>query len=417
MAGVSATVGFNHLVEKFKSVNNPDEAFDEEYFRKNADQIFKTVDKLKGVPLKVAQILSLDSEIVPEAGSEVLSKSQHSASPLSYQMVWSSFLRTLDRGPDEIYEHFSKTAACAASIGQVHKATHNGHDYAVKIKYPGIEKTFEADLKFLRPLLGFIGFPSSVAQRFTAEIHERLLEEADYQFELRRSVEISTACKDKIENVRFPGYYPDVSSSEILTMDWIDGIPLDQFANSDASQAERDRIGQALWDFTFYQIHELHLFHADPSPGNYLVKDGQLWVLDFGCTKEIDEATFRAQFAPLKQGVLDSDEKLVSALEGLTDDFDREKHYEIFTTAGKSTVEILSRPFRSEQFNFGDPQFIKDVFGIHHTLTRDPELRRGIGFSTSADGIFLSRTWLGLYRLLARIKANVQINLPDWMYS
>ncbi|MDF1813757.1 MAG: AarF/UbiB family protein [Verrucomicrobiales bacterium] len=415
LVGTSTTVGFNHLLEKLKSLAAPEDCFDDDFFRENAGLIFETVNDLKGVPLKVIQVLSLDHEILPESSVSTLSQSHHSVSPLPYSKIWESFVRSFNRSPDEIFETFSEKAQCAASIGQVHKATFNGHDFAVKIKYPGIETTFESDLKYVKPLLSLIGFPRKTAQSFINEISERLHEEADYQFELRRSAEISTACCGNIENVEFAQYYPDVSSNEILTMDWLPGIPLDQFAAAEEDQQIRDQIGQALWDFTLYQIQELQLFHADPNPGNYLVHNGKLQVLDFGCTKQMDKDSFRKQFEPLRPGVLDSEKQLAAALQNLTEDFSSEEHYSIFATVGKEVVEILSRPFRADVFDFGDPDFIQDVFGIHHTFSKDPLLRRGLGFSSSPDAVFLSRTWLGLYRLLARIGARVRVDLPEWM--
>ena len=415
IVGASTSVGFSHLVEKLKSVVDSEGAYDEEFFQKNSETIFETVNELKGVPLKVAQLLSLDDQIVPVADCSKMAKSHHSVSPLGYSMVRQSFLRNFDAEPEEIFESFDQDATCAASIGQVHKASHDGTDYAVKIKYPGIETTFESDLRFLKPMLRVLGFTAANAQNFTSEISDRIVEEADYLFELRRAVEITTACRGKIPNVNFPQYYPDTSSKEIITMDWVDGVTLDVFLNSSPDQATRDKIGQALLDFTVYQIEALQTFHADPNPGNYLVKDDQIWVVDFGCTKKISKETFRTLFTPLCPGILESDDKLASSLLDLAEDFN-ESHYDIMVTVGRDVVEIISRPIRHEgKFNFGDPEYIKEIFGAHHNFIKDPQLRRGLGFSSSPDAIFLTRTWLGLFRLLARVGARVDVALPAWM--
>ena len=105
--------------------------------------------------------------------------------------------------------------------------------------------------------------------------------------ELLRGTDIVVVSDEVYEPIVFDGArhesvsrHPELSSRHILTMKWIDGTPLDQFADSDARQAERDSIGQALWDFYAHQVHDLNLFHADPHPGNFLVRGGNLCVLD-----------------------------------------------------------------------------------------------------------------------------------------
>ena len=92
----------------------------------------------------------------------------------------------------------------------------------------------------------------------------------------------------KIDNLLFPNYYPEYSSDKIITMDWMNGIHLSEFCSSNATQEQRDKVGQTLWNFYMYQIHQLKKFHADPHPGNFLVdKNDNLIAIDFGCMKEI----------------------------------------------------------------------------------------------------------------------------------
>ncbi len=124
---------------------------------------------------------------------------------------------------------------------------------------------------------------------YIKEVEERLLEETDYELEVRRSIKFSKACS-KLNNVVFPTYYPKLSSAKIITMDWMEGLHLKEFLATNPSQELKNKIGQALWDFYNFQQHELKAVHADPHPGNFLITpDEKLAVIDFGCIKELPE--------------------------------------------------------------------------------------------------------------------------------
>src|SRR5690606_2502449 len=113
--------------------------------------------------------------------------------------------------------------------------------------------------------------------------------ETDYDLELRRSMDFSDRC-NKLENVVFPGYYPELSSSRIISMDWVEGLHLKEFLLTNPSRELRNKIGQALWDFYNFQQHKIKAVHADPHPGNFLITpDENLAVIDFGCIKEIPD--------------------------------------------------------------------------------------------------------------------------------
>ncbi|MDZ7849093.1 MAG: lipopolysaccharide core heptose(II) kinase RfaY [Owenweeksia sp.] len=128
----------------------------------------------------------------------------------------------------------------------------------------------------------------SELEHYLLEVEQRLLEETNYEVELQRSMAISDACSH-IENLRFPKYYPEYSAGRVLTMEWLDGNHLDDFLKSNPSPELRNRVGQALWDFYDFQVHQLHEVHADPHPGNFLIsKEGRVEFIDFGCVKKID---------------------------------------------------------------------------------------------------------------------------------
>ena len=219
--------------------------------------------------------------------------------------------------------------------------------------------------------------------------------------------------------MRFPEYHPNLSTGKILTSDWIDGIQLDRFADSEAAQEERDQIGQALWDFYSHQVHDLLVFHADPHPGNFLVKNGELWVLDFGCTKKISEEFYRKQFRFLDPRLERDPALLQQALRDLDVILseDGPEETSMITSLCMVWLELLARPFRSGTFDFGDPEFLKAIYDLGEENRRADHLRTMRGQRGSPDTIYVNRAFFGLYSLLGRIGARIRIDLPAWINS
>jgi predicted unusual protein kinase regulating ubiquinone biosynthesis (AarF/ABC1/UbiB family) len=424
LGGAGARVGMNYLKHYGRSmVGGKDESnlrrLREELDEKNAEAVYDTFSKLKGGPLKLAQMLSIDKNLLPAAYARQFAQAQSSVPPLSYPLVAQTFRREFGKGPEELFEHFEKKASHGASIGQVHRARRKGRDLAVKVQYPGVARSLKSDLAVVKPIaLRILGLREADVDSYFREVETRLLEETDYRHELERSVELTKASAH-LEGVRFPGYHPELSTGRILTSDWIDGTPLDRFADGGATQTERDTIGQALWDFYAHQVHDLMLFHADPHPGNFLVKNDELWVLDFGCTKKISEEFYRKQFRFLDPRLERDPALLQQALRDLNVILPEDGPEEIsmITSLCMVWLELLARPFRSGIFNFGDPEFLKAIYDLGEENRRADHLRTMRGQRGSPDTIYVNRAFFGLYSLLGRIGARVRIELPAWINS
>jgi predicted unusual protein kinase regulating ubiquinone biosynthesis (AarF/ABC1/UbiB family) len=383
----------------------------------NANAVYKTFSELKGGPLKLAQMLSIDRNLLPEAYSRQFAQAQYSAPPLSYPLVARTFRREFGREPHELFDEFSREALHGASIGQVHKARKAGRDLAVKVQYPGVADSLKNDLRIVKPLaLQVLGLRERDVAAYFAEVEERLLEETDYARELEKSQQLSAASAH-LAHLRFPAYYPEWSSARVLTMDWVDGEPLDRFADGPANQAARDQIGQALWDFYHHQIHELRVFHADPHPGNFLIRDGDLWVLDFGCTKALKPEFYHLQFQFLDPALLDDAGRLERALESLNvilPDDDANFRQQIVLLC-RGSLDLVGKPFRSETFDFGDPEFMQAIYDLglesrNNEIVRSPRGSRG-----SPHTIYVNRAYFGLYSLLARLRARVRTDAERWI--
>lgn len=269
-------IGGNYVKHYSKKLFN-NELSNDELNEDNAADIYQSLSKLKGSALKVAQMLSMDKNILPKAYVNQFAASQYNAPPLSGPLIVQTFRKFYGKTPDQVFDRFNIKSSNAASIGQVHQAELNGKKLAVKIQYPGVGDSISSDLKLVKPFaFRLLGMSEKELNVYMKEVEERLLEETDYELEVKRSIEFSEACKN-LRNIVFPTYYPELSSKRTISMDWLEGIHLKEYLETNPSQEERNKIGQALWDFYNFQQHQLRAVHADPHPGNFLIMpDGKL---------------------------------------------------------------------------------------------------------------------------------------------
>ena len=156
-----------------------------DFHTKTAKESYKTFSKLKGAPLKLAQMLSMDRNLIPAQYADEFSKAQYQAPPLSYPLVVKTFQQEMGKGPKDVFDVFSDSAVAGASIGQVHKARIGDEEYAVKIQYPGVAQSLNSDLAIVKPLaMKLFNIDAKGLEPYVQEIKNRLLEETDYIREL-----------------------------------------------------------------------------------------------------------------------------------------------------------------------------------------------------------------------------------------
>lgn len=407
-----AKVGGNYIKHYSKKIIKPDLGRDD-LDKENAEDIYESLSELKGSALKVAQMLSMDKNVLPTAYQDKFAMSQYSAPPLSYPLVVKTFKENLGKSPDALFDSFSKNAVNAASIGQVHKAEVEGKTLAVKVQYPGVADSISSDLKMVRPIAArMFNIKAADLEQFIGEVEQKLIEETDYELELQTSMRL-TAASSHFKDVVFPNYYPQYSNQRIITMDWIEGQHLKEWLSTNPSQEERNRIGQALWDFYDFQIHQLKEVHADPHPGNFLITaEGKLGIIDFGCVKQIPEEFYRPYFSLLSKDIFDPQfdaERLFIDLEFIVkSDSDKEKAF--FIPLFKEMIELLGRPFRKDSFDFGDDQYFKQIFDIGERVSKMQEVRKATKARGNRHGLYVNRTYFGLYNLLNMLQAKIETN-------
>lgn len=405
--GTGFKIGGNYIKHYSKKVFNPDLNRDE-LNQDNATDIYNSLSELKGSALKVAQMLSMDKNILPKAYVDKFSFSQYNAPPLSGPLIIQTFKKHFGETPDKIFDTFNIKSKNAASIGQVHEATLKGKKLAVKIQYPGVGNSISSDLKLIKPFaFRLLGMSERELDIYMREVEERLVEETDYELEIKRSIEFSNACAG-IENLVFPKYYPELSSAKIITMDWIDGLHLKEFLQTNPSQELRNKIGQALWDFYNFQQHELRAVHADPHPGNFLITpEGNLGIIDFGCIKELPDDFYYPFFSTTSTDLLNDKAETIKAFRQLEmiQPKDNNQQIEFYYQNYKEMIQLFAEPYMSGEFDFSQNKFFDSLYAFGEKIAKMPEFKQARGVK---HFIYVNRTNFGLYNILHELKAKVK---------
>ncbi len=405
-------VGGNYLKYYSKKLVNPEHS-KVELNESNAEDIYDSLKNLKGSALKVAQMLSMEKNIMPNAYVEKFSLAQFQVPPLSAPLVRKTFKRYFGDVPESLYDTFNADSVAAASIGQVHKATKNGKDLAVKIQYPGVAESISSDLAMVKPVaIKMFNLKGKGSEKYFKEIEEKLLEETDYLLEVDQSKEISAACGN-IPHLRFPQYYSELSNERIITMDWMEGKHLSDFAKTNTDLSKANKVGQTLWDFYMFQMHLLKRVHADPHPGNFMVdEDGDLIVIDFGCVKEVPEEFYLPYFELARPENINNPELFTEkmyVLEILKKE-DSPEEIRFFSNLFYEMLNLFTQPFHNQTFDFSDKAFFDKIADFSNKYSKDTEIRKMNGNRGSKHFLYINRTFFGLYNLMNDLGSQVVID-------
>ena len=405
-------VGINQLKYYGDTLVDPQNA-KEKLNQNNASDIYDGLKNLKGSALKVAQMLSMEKNILPKAYVEQFSLAQFSVPPLSAPLVRKTFFKYFGKHPEDLFDTFNSKSIAAASIGQVHQATKDGKELAIKIQYPGVADSISSDLAMVKPVaIKMFNIKGKDSDKYFQEVEQKLLEETDYILEVKQSQQMVADCKH-IEHLIFPDYYPNLSNHRIITMDWIDGEHLSEFTKVNTNKVLSDKLGQALWDFYMYQMHELKRVHADPHPGNFLVTPkGELVAIDFGCIKVIPDSFYIPYFELAIPENINNPEmftKKLYELEILTPT-DTPEEIAFFSTLFHEMLSLFTQPMHNKTFDFSDETFFSKVADLSEKYSKDTQLRKMNGNRGSKHFLYINRTFFGLYNLMNDLGANVLVN-------
>lgn len=257
--------------------------------------------------VKIGQMLSLRSEILPQAYCDALATLQMDADPLPFKEIEHALENIYGERFSSIFSNIDPKPLGSASLAQVHKATlSNGDVVAVKVQRPGVRATMAQDIDVMRSvakrLSRFMKDNQMVDLRdVVEELWSTFLEETDFTKETQNLHEFALLNKD-VAYIRCPMPYLEYCSEEVLVMEYIEGTSLRDTDKLVELGYDLEEIGMKALDNYATQILDFGFFHADPHPGNMFIKDGQIIYLDLGIVGRLNPRD-RARFGEIIEAV------------------------------------------------------------------------------------------------------------------
>lgn len=264
----------------------------EEVNRKNARRVQEALSSLQGLFIKVGQLLSILTNILPPAFREEIEKLQDKITPKPYTEIAMRIISELGSEPEEVFKQFDKKPIASASLGQVHKAVlKSGEEVAVKVQHWGIEKLVRKDLKTIRRILKIIQFffPIRGMEEYYKQIRNMIYEELDFEREAENIKKIAANFKGN-DRVHFPQVFDEYSTKRVLTMKFVRGIKVTNLKALNEKKIDRRQLVTLIVTTYCQMIFVDGVYHADPHPGNIFVHDdGSITFLDFGAISVLSE--------------------------------------------------------------------------------------------------------------------------------
>jgi predicted unusual protein kinase regulating ubiquinone biosynthesis (AarF/ABC1/UbiB family) len=275
---------------------------------RTSEQVAEALGHMKGVMMKIGQMLSYLDDGLPEPFREALSQLHQDAPPMSGELAAAVVEEELGRPPDDVFAEWDPTPIAAASIGQVHRAiTYEGVAVAVKVQYPGVDDAIRADLENADPLFRGLAmlFPGLEPGPVIAEVKSRFVEELDYRQEAANQRLFAGYFRDH-PFITVPEVVDRYSTRRVFTSELAEGSRFEEMERWD--QHERDLAAEAIYRFVFGSLYRIHAFNGDPHPGNYLFRPGgRVTFLDFGLVKHFTPADIAIFEAMVRSMVLQPD--------------------------------------------------------------------------------------------------------------
>jgi predicted unusual protein kinase regulating ubiquinone biosynthesis (AarF/ABC1/UbiB family) len=280
---------------------------------RNAKRLLRGMLRLRGVFIKLGQVLSILGGFLPRAFTRELESLQDNVPPQAFRHVERTFLAAYGKRPDECFASFEREPIAAASLGQVHAAmTKDGEKVAVKVLYPRIREVIQVDMRALQ--IAILVLRHWVPQRNLETVHRSLVDllrrETDYVHE--------AACMERMAknftsepDILFPSVVHEWTTKDILTMSFMEGVKITRLDELDRLGIDRTKLATRLVQSFYKQLFVDRFFHADPHPGNFLVQKGpggepRIVVLDFGAISEVSDQLVDGALQVL-QGIMTAD--------------------------------------------------------------------------------------------------------------
>ena len=373
----------------------------------NAARVADRLSHLRGAAMKLGQMISLDAgDMLPPELGDILARLReraHHMPPQQLQRVlaveWGKDWRTR-------FMRFDARPIAAASIGQVHRATtRDGRDLAIKIQYPGVRESIDADIDNVATLLrvsGLLPRELDIAP-LLAEAKRQLHEETDY---IREGAQMEAYRHLLAERPEFvvPALDREFTTASALAMTYVAGRPIETLET--AGSEERDRVTTLVFDLVLDELLRFGLMQTDPNFANYRYQHdtGRVVLLDFGATRAVPPETAQAYRRLLSAGLAGDREAVrTAALDaGFIGPALVIRHR---TQLDRMIDVVLAEVERAGPFDFADRRFL----GVIREQAAAMGADRAAWHIPPADTLFVQRKISGTALLAARLGAHVDI--------
>jgi predicted unusual protein kinase regulating ubiquinone biosynthesis (AarF/ABC1/UbiB family) len=375
----------------------------------NAKRLAERLSEMRGAAMKVGQLLSMDSgEVLPRELSTMLERLREDAHTMPLGQVNQVLKRTWGANWQRHFERFSFTPIAAASIGQVHDAwLKDGRRVAVKLQYPGIRQSIDSDVDNVAALLRLSRLvPEGLdVAPLLQEAKRQLHAEADYRAEARALRQFRSKLAG---DTRFttPEVVDPLSNQDVLTMSFLDGMPIETAA--DLPSSRRNRIALDLTMLAFREVFEWGVVQTDPNFANYLIASDsdRVILLDFGATREYPPVTVESLRQLFRACIGGSDADVVKAAiaVGYLGPADGQHYSQSIVRLLRTATEPARHP---EPYRFGSSDLAQRMGDILVELRLRGEVA---GRLPPPEILFLHRKLSGLYLLLTRLRARIPVH-------
>lgn len=281
-------------------------------YKRQAEKFTATAIDLGGLLIKLGQFFSSRVDILPKEYTDELSKLQDAVRPVDTSIICERIEQELAAPVDKLFAVFSTQPVAAASLGQVHWARlQDGEEVAVKVLRPGIEEIVAIDLEALRLVIAFAKRYRRVRNlvdldQVYYEFRDTVSDELDYFKEAHNAEKFREMFSDD-KRLYIPRIYWQYTAKRVLTMEYIRGVKINDFNALDKEGINKSELAQVLLSVFLRQVLEEGFFHADPHPGNILIRnDGTMVLLDFGMVGRVDKI-MKENFIDLAVGIFKKD--------------------------------------------------------------------------------------------------------------
>ncbi len=376
---------------------------------RNAKRILKAILRLKGLFIKVGQMLSILTTFLPEVLTQELEGLQDAVPAHPYDKIEKRFIEEFQKTPDQLFKSFEKTPIASASLGQVHAAVmSDGTRVAVKVQYPEIEEIVRIDLKTLKRIFGFLHllFPNYGLRQIYSEVASIVSQELSFSAEGKNLERIGQNFQEETDFL-FPKVYWNLSSERVLTLQFMEGIKISNLEALKSLKLNPSEVASKIIHAYCRQIFIDGLYHADPHPGNFMVSaEGKIIFMDFGAVARISE-NMRRGVAKFIEGIIRRDNRVISQAMKEMGFIAKEENEEVFDRLVEFFYDRL-KDLKLEdikQLNLSNVGNLEDLIEFKRLDVSLSELLQT--FNVPKDWALMERALILLFALTQHLDANL----------